>query len=309
MDVTYPFHFLSQIRGGRRLELWWQKGQEFRLRKLFRKSEKQCVHYLYPENSLFKGAHWKGRHGLVLSCHQPISSLPNSPEFRAALNMADRVVVLSSHFEEGYRNLCDARKIVTIHHGVDIHFFRPDVGSEEKSQRVLTIGNWLRDYELWARVVTRVLPEFPDMRFTVVALPNNLDRIRKQLDEATLQRVDLLAGLSDTELKNLYARTSLLFLPLKDAGANNALLESMACGIPSVVSDLPATREYAGDCGTYFENSNVDQCCSALRALLLDNQKRQELGEKCRERAVKHFAWELIADQYAKLYADVLNQA
>jgi glycosyltransferase involved in cell wall biosynthesis len=98
-----------------------------------------------------------------------------------------------------------------------------------------------------------------------------------------------------------------LFLPLREAAANNALLEAMSSGVPVVTADRPGTREYAGDCGIYFEPDSTAHAASKLADILKDDLLRSQLGRACRERATKHFAWELIAQRHTRLYAEVLD--
>ena len=45
-------------------------------------------------------------------------------------------------------------------------------------------------------------------------------------------------------LRALYHLSDLFFLPFVDAVANNAIVESIACGVPVVVSDVGSLRDY-----------------------------------------------------------------
>ncbi len=308
IDATYPLRSVAGVKGTRRLEGWWQAASEWRLKPVYARTQRQCVHYLYPENSLIRGSDWKGGHKLIMSCHQPSSSLPETRGFTKGLQVADRIVVLASHFMADYAPFCAPEKLRMIPHGVDIHFFSPKPAAPTKGWTILTIGNWLRDYDFWAEVVSKVAPDLPELRFIVVALPQKLEEIRSKMNDRLRNRVSFLYGLSDLELRDLYHQSDLLFLPLKDAGANNALLETMACGVPALVTDLPATREYAGDCGTYFAPGNVNECVLRLKELLADGKRRFDLGQSSRQRAVENFAWELIARRYHGLYSEVLEQ-
>jgi glycosyltransferase involved in cell wall biosynthesis len=97
------------------------------------------------------------------------------------------------------------------------------------------------------------------------------------------------------------------FLPLKDAGANNALLESMASGLPLLATDLPATREYAGTCAEFYAPGNIEECLAKLDQLLSSEAARARLGAAARQRMVQRFAWPVIAERYAELYQEVLG--
>jgi glycosyltransferase involved in cell wall biosynthesis len=149
--------------------------------------------------------------------------------------------------------------------------------------------------------------EMPFCRFAVVALPMFLGASQTRVEQSFPNRVRFLTNLTDHQLKNLYQEATIMFLPLKDAGANNALLESMACGLPAVITDLPAAREYAADCALYYNQGNRVECLANMRFLLKHQLKCKELAVRSRQRAEQFFGWEIIARQYEQLYADVLQ--
>jgi glycosyltransferase involved in cell wall biosynthesis len=225
--------------------------------------------------------------------------------FFRGLAAADRVVLLAGRFVADYREFCQPERLVVIPHGVDIGFFQPPLEPPQKPC-VVTLGNWLRDYDLWLDVVLRVGAAVPDVQFEVVALPEVVEAARHRLGNRLAGRARFSHGLTDDQLRDLYQRATVLFLPLKDAGANNALLESMASGVPMLLSDLPATREYAADCAVYFKPGTKEECVAKLTSLLSDARRRAELGDAGRQRALEQFAWEVIADRYAQLYHEVL---
>jgi glycosyltransferase involved in cell wall biosynthesis len=271
------------------------------------------VHYIHPENSLFRAGTWKGSHGLVLTCHQPGPTLRQMKAegghvgFFRGLEAADRVVLLASRFLADYEEFCAPERLVVIPHGADTAFFRP-APELPHNPCVVTLGNWLRDYDLWLEVILRVGAAMPEVQFEVVALPSVIDATRHQLGNRLAGRARFSNGLTDEQLRALYQRASVLFLPLKDAGANNALLESMACGVPMLLSDLPATREYAADCAVYFKPGAEDECVAKLTNLLGDARQCAVLANAGRQRAVEQFAWEVIANQYGQLYQEVLAE-
>lgn len=312
MDVTFPFKDIFSPEWNRRLEYRWHRLSEWRLRRIFAKRERQCVHYLYPENTLFHGNEWKRNHGIVLSCHQPAAYLQGMKQgghegFFRGLESADRVVLLASHFKADYETLCDRSRLVVIPHGVDANFFRP-ASAKPQQPLVITIGNWLRDYDFWASAVIKLGIEMPEVQFAVVATPQALGEARARAEAKLGGRIRFLQGLTDEQLRDLYQQAAVLFLPLKDAGANNALLEAMASGVPVVVTDLPASREYAEGCGVFFARDAIEECVSKLAEVLTDAKQWDALSQACHLRAVEHFAWEVIARRYASLYSEVLGE-
>jgi len=300
----------GRIQG--RIRTAWCQINEHRVKSSF--SHGGIVHYFFPENSLFKGAKWRKKGRLVLSCHQPIEFLKrtmrNGHPFYDALKVADRVVLMASCEIDAYRELAPNGQVLCIPHGVDTEFFRPSVSSCARPTsdhcRILTVGNWLRDYEEWAQVVRRMRAVKPSVEFTVIANPDRLKFIQDILGK-DMDNVRLLCGLTDECLRDEYLRSDIVYLPLNGAWANNALLEGMSCGCAILVTDLPATREYAGDAALYAEQANIDAITEQMQALWTHPDMRYELGQRARGRAETKFRWDRIAQTYLDLYADLLS--
>lgn len=286
----------------------WFRLNEYRLKAEFNAGK--LVHYFFPENSLYKAPLWKKGGQLVLSCHQPAERLEGMAKsktgkyFFEGLKAADSVVLMASCELDAYRALAPSADVICIPHGVDTDFFCPDssVKTATKNRfRILTVGNWLRDYSLWAETVCGVSARLRDVEFVVIANSETLAEVRKNLI-GTVANVSLLHGISDEALRCEYQKADLLFLPLTNSWANNALLEGMASGRPLVVTDLPATREYAGDDACFIEKGSSNAAIEMILQLCGDQNRRDELGRKARERMESQFTWRIIAKQYMDLY-------
>jgi len=290
----------------------WLRYGEYRLRGHLRSATPRCVHYIYPETSLQQSWRWKGRHKFVLTVHQPREYLERMRQqvvhegFFHGLEAADAVVATDPESLEAYRAYAPQARLETIPHGIDTEFFRPVLDSGERSV-ILTMGNWLRDYECWAKVVRALLVQVPTVEFVVIANPDILRHASAALGTRS-SRVQFSTGLSDLELRAAYARAQLMFLPLKDSAANNSILESLAMGLPIVVTDLPATRFYVGtEAGCYVRNTDVEGCVATVTRLADDVTQRQRMAAAGRARAVAEFSWPRIADRYRALYKSLLE--
>jgi glycosyltransferase involved in cell wall biosynthesis len=303
----FPFWVPGRVRVP--LSKWWWHGNEYRLKKAFHNNE--TVHYFFPENSLFKAPEWKKKGKLILSCHQPYDKLVEFKEtgklqsFFKGLKVADVLVLMASDEIEAYREFAPESKIICIPHGVDTKYFSPEHNTLAETTdvfRVLTVGNWLRDFDLWAKVFEKFTKDHSDVEFTIIANPENLLKASENVNNGG-NRLRLLSGISDQQLRSEYFRADVVFLPLKNAWANNALLEGMACGRPLAVTDLPATQEYAGEGATYIEKDSVESAISNLLHLKDNKDFRTLLGKKARSRIVENYSWEKIAGEYFDIYS------
>jgi glycosyltransferase involved in cell wall biosynthesis len=94
-----------------------------------------------------------------------------------------------------------------------------------------------------------------------------------------------LGPLSDADLWALYASATLFALPSRHEGFGLPLVEAMSQGAAVVCSDLPVTREVAGDAAVFVAAGDVDAWSEALAGLLADDAARAALGAAGRVRA------------------------
>lgn len=141
-----------------------------------------------------------------------------------------------------------------------------------------------------------------NVNFQVICNKQNIALYKRWLPE-TCKRVSFLNNLSETQLLFFYAEADIAFLPLIDATANNFLLESMASGVPCVLTDLPATREYAGDTALYVNNRDVADAAKKLSHLAESFIARRDMALAARRRAENELSWPIIARQHCDLYS------
>jgi glycosyltransferase involved in cell wall biosynthesis len=223
--------------------------------------------------------------------------------FFAGLRAANRILVMSSSEVETYAAYAPQAEVLAVPHGVDTQFFRPALGTRpDRRFRVLTVGNWLRDYSLWNQVARRWLATQEEFEWAILASPYN-ERVALEGLPANDSRIIVLPRLSDEALLAEYQQADVLFLPLKDALANNALLEALACGLPIVATDLPAIREYGGDVVRYVPGGDSEAAWVALQQMAINRDTRVDLQRRCRARAEAEYAWTVVAQRHYDLYS------
>lgn len=80
------------------------------------------------------------------------------------------------------------------------------------------------------------------------------------------------------------------------------LLNYMALGQPVVAYDSAVHREYLGESGVYARSGDVAAFTGAIATLLHQPDRRQELGQKLRQRALETYSWQNAGEQIVSLY-------
>jgi glycosyltransferase involved in cell wall biosynthesis len=113
-------------------------------------------------------------------------------------------------------------------------------------------------------------------------------------------RLSLPGWLPDEELEDLYRSCSATVSPSTYEGYGLPVAESLARGIPTIASDIPAHREVAGDAAVFFEAGNAEDLAAVIGRVCGDPGLRDSLRERAlarsRELAGRSGSWgELIA--------------
>ncbi|HMO49555.1 MAG TPA: glycosyltransferase [Kiritimatiellia bacterium] len=307
-NLTPPIQRLIPKEYVRRWNYRWLKAGEWRLLPVYRRRAPQVIHYIYPENTLYRGIQWNKQHQLIATLHQPYDVLtgaeapPWKDRLLEGLRRCQALVVLCASEVKPIRELTGVHDVSCIRHGIDTDFFRRIRPRDPAAPRLLTIGNWMRDWPTWAEAVRMIQAARPEVEVDVIAEPYSHREAQAAMG-AGGRGIYYHTGLNDEQFKAFYERASALFLPLRSATANNALLESMAMALPVVLSDLSALREYTGpDAGIYFPPGDARAAAECVLRLLSDPAEQQRQGLHLRRQAETALGWPAIASQYRALY-------
>ncbi|KAA3653539.1 MAG: glycosyltransferase [Chloroflexi bacterium] len=186
--------------------------------------------------------------------------------------------------------------------GIDTEYFHP-VPSRQRSgtKQCLFVGRHMRDLETLKGVVERLAADDElDVKTVLVT-----DQAGKEMF-AGIQGVDARVRIPEEELLDLYQQSDLLLLPLFDATAVIALLESLACGLPIVSTNIGAVPDYVDDtCAKLAPPQDPEAMYAAVRTLLTDEQRLCEMSENARQKALK-YDWSEIVRIMRDIYSQIL---
>ena len=264
-------------------------------------------HLLYGEEHLpyWKDAGADSRQRTVLTLHQP--STQWKEEKARALSACPHLIVLWQRELDWFREHAPGGQVHFVLHGADTDFFSPggEVRDPSAPLRLLYVGVHMRNTAMLARVIARLNAEGHNLHFDFLVPARGVTE--PHLGElAQLPNVQWHQNVDDLQLRELYRQAYLLLLPLDNSGANTAIVEALACGLPVVTTDVGGIRDYGG--GTVFpvvENDDDEAMLTLLHEYLQNPARRDEVAEACRAFAVEQLAWPLVARQHAEVYRQV----
>jgi glycosyltransferase involved in cell wall biosynthesis len=271
---------------------------EKRAARFAAKTPVDVVHFLDTEHSFYHLHHILEKQGqdvpaLVGSFHQPPDKMADIA-VPALFGELDRILVVTHDQVDYFAQYVPRDRIDVIPLGIDTRLWIPPIDRRfSASLKVLTVGQYFRDYDALVETA-RSLQDNPGIQFTV--LSRVLDPI------GVPDNVRVLHYVSDDELVALYQDSDLLFLPMKEATANNALVEGMACGLPILATDLGGIRSNApGDECLKFPENDPGIIKEDLIKLKNNLERRRYMSACARDRA-ETFAWPRIAEQTLASY-------
>lgn len=119
-------------------------------------------------------------------------------------------------------------------------------------------------------------------------------------------RVHFVGRVSSEDLLYLYNAAELLAHPAFYEGFGLPPLEAIACGLPTIVSNVASLPEVVGDAGLLIDPHDVDELTVAMWRVLNDGELRREMREKGLRQAAR-FSWERAARETVAIYKKVFE--
>jgi glycosyltransferase involved in cell wall biosynthesis len=142
-------------------------------------------------------------------------------------------------------------------------------------------------------------------KLTMCGHGRDFDAVQALVKEKGIEDcVQLLGWIYEEEKNKILNRADIFVLPTFFEGMPNALLEAMACGLPSVASSVGAIPDMMQDKvhGLLVAPGSVNDLTAALKTLLQDENARLTYGKAARERILKDHAVEVVIDKYRAIF-------
>jgi len=218
---------------------------------------------------------------------------------------------------------CDYR---VVYNGVDTDRFRLrnrmelrkqlGIGTEKRVIGVFASFKPQKNHTMLLQAFKKVLESFPDAQLLLVGdqLYGNMMgtgdyncRMEKLIDELGIRRQSMSLGNRD-DVEVIYPACDITVLSSLYEGTPNVLLESMACGIPVVATDV-CDNSYVvkeGETGFLVKVGDVEGMASRIKMLLGNDTLRQEMGKKANDWAVREFSIEQLVRRTETVYLEAL---
>jgi len=177
--------------------------------------------------------------------------------------------------------------------------------SENDSRVVTYVGKlekW-KGIEVLIDVFRIVHDELKDVKFMVVGNGSLI----KKLKNINLP-IKIMGYIPHDKMPEIYHKTAVSVLPSFMEGLPTVCMESLACGVPVVATDIGDTREVVidGKTGFLVKPGDAKAMASKVIELLEHDDLRKVMGKKGRKHIEKNFSYDVVAKKVCRVYESLL---
>jgi len=220
---------------------------------------------------------------------------------------ADRVCANSKHVAGTIRSRF-GRESTTVYDGIDRRFFFPPPNNEEVDCSESLVVLYAGSFRPGKRVdlVIEQAARWPNVQFRLAGCGETEQLCRALCQKYDCQNVFFLGHLSSQQLGQEMRRAHIFFFPSIFEGHPQVLGQAAACGLPAVAMNA-YQPEYVLNEETGLLAESTAELTQKLAALLRDPAMRQSMASAA-ARHSKEFDWDLIAEQWAQVFREVVTQ-
>lgn len=238
---------------------------------------------------------------------------------QASLKRADRVVCDSQILNREIIQMgISPDKISIIQFGVDTQTFSPAQRSSELRTKlaidnapiVVCIRSLKPVYNVSTviRAIPLVLAQVPQAQFIIAGDGSQRTYLIELANSFNISaNVHFIGQIAHHEIPKLLAASDVYVSTSLSDSTSLSLQEAMACGLPTVVSDLPANKEWVkdGESGYIRPAQDAQGIAECIMALLNNPSQRQEFGKMGRAKIVSEADYVVNLQKAERLYLEL----
>jgi glycosyltransferase involved in cell wall biosynthesis len=235
------------------------------------------------------------------------------PEFLQRCRViAVQTIGMEKRLEEFGSDEC---RVQLVYPGIDLTAFRPRPRTAHARRPKVLLATFPRSTEeldsRGVRFLLSAAAALPDVDFILLTRPwrsggTAAAQVGQEIESAGLRNVTLLSG-TQTDMNKVYSGADFTIIPYTapDGGKEcpRSLIESMACGVPVLISDVAPFSRFveAQDCGAVFRLQPEALGAALERGL----QRYEHVSARAVTCAGSFFNIHATFERYAKIYDSV----
>lgn len=211
-------------------------------------------------------------------------------------------------------------KICIFPWGVDLEHFSPENAREtglewrEKAgwtdkKVLLCLRSWEPNYgvDVLLHAFERAVQQDPELRLILFGDGSLHETFMELLEAETLKDKVYIGGrVPNQELITCYGAADVYVTPSHVDGSSVSLMEALACGLPTIASDIPANLEWVrhGENGWIFPDDDIQALADTI--LTISYHSLAEMASEARKMAVNKADWQKNKQILLECYQQML---
>jgi glycosyltransferase involved in cell wall biosynthesis len=231
-----------------------------------------------------------------------------------ALQNAKKIITVSEFTKKEIIDVYETKpeKLAVVHNGFNNKLYRP-IDNREEIEEVCKKYGLPEKYFLYVGRLEKkkntpnliealaILKENnPDIKHKLVLIGDasyGYDEVKYYIEEFDLDlEVIMLGWVAEKDMPYIYNGASAFIFPTRHEGFGIPVIQALACGVPTAVSNIEVMKEVAGESALFFDPFDKYAISYAMQTLISDDKLRDNLKKKGLERA-KLFSWEKAAQE------------
>ncbi|MGJ7909893.1 glycosyltransferase family 4 protein [Neobacillus sp. LXY-1] len=252
------------------------------------------------------------------------------PHLKTFKRIQPQVIIVPSQYQKRLVSiLTDEVPIQVIYNGVDNQFFTA-LAPEEihyEHEPILPVGKkiigWIgrtdkrKNWPMLLEIAKQIKSERSDIEIWLIGGAQSVQReefAAAWKDEGLTDILKWFPVIHYQQMPHMYAKIresgGCTLATTKSESFGNTFIESMACGVPVVASNMMPINEIVinGETGLLFRGQNVEDAVKQIYQILDDPHLHGRMSVTARKHVEETFKIQLVADQYVKLLKSIVNE-
>ena len=164
--------------------------------------------------------------------------------------------------------------------------------------------------DVLAKAFVKVASVNPDVQLILLGGGSQGPKIRKILmNGGVMDRVHFGGQVGQRDLPRWYHMADIYISPSHVDGSSVSLLEALACGMPSIVSDIAGNKEWIEDGvnGWTFRDGNADDLAEKILSAIKSRRSFGRIGKAARKTAEERADWKKNFGKLLKTYDNMVK--
>lgn len=232
---------------------------------------------------------------------------------------ADAVVANSLEFKKLAEKVDSSKEIGVITNGINKKEFFAKIFSKyqgDKMQRkefTVICGSRVtprKGFSFIIEAINLLKKNGIRVNLEIIGNGNEKNDLEKMVDNLGLRdQVRFLGIVEHSRLPKYYQRANVYVSASFNEGMSNTMLEALACGLPIIATKTGGTNEMVkeGKNGFTIEMKSAKDIAEKIKIILNDSDLEKKMSKKSRYLA-ENMCWEKIAEEYWKLYIQIVKK-